>query len=472
MKKIIKISLLLISINLCAQDNIELTLLDFNTSYNEIAPYVYQNKLIFCSDIKKEGMITYTTEEGKTLTDLYYVPTVGGDRFKTPREFAIELNSNQFEGPFTFDIDKDRFYYSQNIFAQKSKGNSLRSGNNMTIYYSSIVNDEFRNPVKALRSDDRYNYLCPTMNPEGTLFFYCSNEPGGIGGYDIYVCEVKNGRIGRPANLGKNVNTAGDEIYPFAHTSGRLYFSSEKLPDSRGRFDVYYTYFYQNEWAVPINAGDPFNSKADDYGVYISDDLKTGYFSSNRRRGSFDIYKFRIKYPIFSDCKEIEPSTYCYHFFDRGGANLDTMAFYYEWDLGDGTKIQAESVDHCYTEPGMYFVQLNVIDALTGEVSMNQANYMLDIKDVEQVYINSADTVQVGKEIVFDGLETNIKDFDIDEFYWFMGDGSDVVSTLSKSHVYEKEGVYNVKLGITSAMNEKTEINKACGMKRIVVIKR
>ena len=458
------------------QKPIQVELLKFNEAgANEIAPYVYQNKLIFCSDRKnEEGIITYTTSDGKTMTDYYVVPTVGGNRFEKPVIFAEELNTHHFEGPFTFDIERDRFFFSQNIMARDSKGNYLKEGNNMTILYSTYVNGEFRNPQKFSRSvlKNTYNYMCPTIDPEGNYLFFCSDEPGGYGGYDIYVCEGNNGRWGKPENLGSKVNTSGDEIYPFAHISGRLYFSSEKLPDSEGRFDVYYTYYYEGEWVTPTNAGEPFNSRYDDYGVYIHDDLKSGYFSSNRKRGSFDIYSFKINYPEFDECSEFEEASFCYRFFDQGGASLDTLAFRYEWDLGDGTKVIAETVDHCYAEPGTYFVQLNLIDAVTGDLFINQSNYMVEVKDLHQVYINSKDTIHEGEEIVFDGLETNLEDFDVDEYYWFFGDDSKVVTSLNVSHIYEKEGVYNVKLGVTSKLDERKQIKKACGSKQIVVLKR
>jgi PKD repeat protein len=73
---------------------------------------------------------------------------------------------------------------------------------------------------------------------------------------------------------------------------------------------------------------------------------------------------------------------------------------------------------------------------------------------------------------VFDGLETNISDFEINEFYWFLGDGSDVKRGLNISHKFEKAGIYTVKLGVTSLMDERTRIKKACGSKRIIVIQR
>jgi hypothetical protein len=455
------------------QDNIEVIKLDFcNPAANELAPYLYQNKLIYISDIKKEGIITYTSTEGKTFTDFYVVPNVGGTRWTAPAPFAPELITTHNEGPFTFDYERNRIYYTQNIFAFESKGNSLKDNNNLMIYMAPEVNGEFRRPTKAHREfDDNHNYICPSINPEGTLLFFSSDQPGGYGGFDLYVCRGNNGRWDSPVNLGESVNTPRDEIYPFAHISGRLYFASNGH-GGKGRFDNFYTYYYNEAWASPIDAGDPFNSPRDDYGVYISDDLKTGFFSSNRDRSSFDIFHYVIKYPIFKDCKEVKENSFCFEFFEQGGASLDTMSFIYEWDLGDGTKVRAEQVDHCYDEPGTYFVQLNVIDAVTGEIMVNQSNYMLELEEINQVYINSVDTVYENEEIVFDGLETNLKNFEVDEFFWFMGDGSEPKPSFNYGHKFEKQGTYTVRLGVTSTMDERTQIHKACGSKNIVVLKR
>lgn len=465
---------LLLSTPLWSQENIELKELDFNTpGSNEIAPFVYQNKLIYCSDKKKDGVITYTTESGHTLTDFYFVPNIGGMKWKNELEFAPELLTTHFEGPFTFDIERDRIYYTQNLYARNSVGNSLKKGNNMMIFSSSFINGEFRNPTQPIRQlDEEYNYICPSINAEGTKLFFSSDQPGGYGGYDIYVCEGTNGsRWGKPQNLGDSVNTNRDEIYPFAHISGRLYFSS-RGHGGEGRHDIFYTYFFEDKWAAPISAGAPFNSRADDYGVFLSDDLKSGFFSSDRGRSSFDIYYFRIKYPIFIECEEIVENSFCFEFYDEGGASLDTMSFMYEWDFGDGTKVTAEKTDHCYDSPGTYFVQLNVIDVVTGEVLMNQSNYMLELEDINQVYINSVDTVLVNEEIVFDGLETNLENFEVKDFYWFMGDESEPKPGLNYGHKYLEPGDYTVKLGVTSTMDERTQIHKGCGSKKIIVVKR
>ncbi len=448
---------------------------DVNTLYNEFAPVVFQNKLVYVSDKKKDesfSLRTYTTEDGKTLTDLWYVPTVGGNKWQYPKEFAPELLTPHFEGAFTFDFEYDRIYFTQNLLAKVEKGNSLDEGNNMTILSANYTNGEYRGarvvpPFNRLSKE--HNHMSPTINPDGTLLFFSSDEPGGFGGYDIYVCEGRNGRWGDPQNLGKKVNTQGDEIFPFAHPSGRLYFSSEEL-GGEGRFDVFYTYFYGGVWETPVNAGEVINSKNDEYGVYIADDLSSGYFS--RKKGNLDIYYFEIAYPEFESCSEMEENSFCYRFYDRNMTSLDTNAFIYEWDFGDGNKVRQEDVVHCFAEPGNYLVQLNVIDPLTGDIFTNQASFMIDVKYIEQVYINSIDTVFVNEEIVFDGLETNLSNFEIDKYYWFFDDGTGFKEGLSVAKKYSGPGTYTVKHGITSVMDEKTQIKKACSSKRIVVIER
>ena len=470
-RKLYTVLITSISLFVSAQENIIFEELPFNTKeFNEYAPVVYQNKLIYCSDQKKDVFITYNTEDGKSFSDIYEVPNIGGQRWTNPVPFAPELMSQHHEGPLSFDYENDRIYFTRNIRFDNSFGNYTKDDNTLNIYYSSYINGEYRNPQLVFtRSDQKYSYAFPAISPEGDILIYSSDIQGGFGGFDLYICRLKGRRWSDPENMGENINTGGHEIYPFIHSSGRVYFSSNRK-NGMGRQDIYYTYEYEGTWSIPENIGEPFNSKFNDFGVYISDDLKSGYITSDRKRSN-DIYRFEILYPTFDECKPMEENYFCYEFYDKTNAELDTMAFKYQWDLGDGTIVTKEQVEHCYAEPGTYFVQLNVIDVVTGEILENQSNYTMDIKYIEQVYINSVDTVYTNEEIVFDGLETNLENFDIDEYYWFFGD-DDWALGSTVSHKYQKPGIYEVHHGITSVMDEKTQIKKACCSKRIIVLKR
>ena len=152
--------------------------------------------------------------------------------------------------------------------------------------------------------------------------------------------------------------------------------------------------------------------------------------------------------------------------------NLDTTSLKYEWDFGDGNKIQEVKAEHCYAKPGYYLIRLNVIDTLTREVAYNQAAYDLNVEKAEQPYIIAPDTGFVSSELMFDASASNILKFKIQNYYWDFGDGT-AGTDVKMKHSYLKIGTYNIRLGVTGlASDKKNSAQKACVNKRIVIIDR
>jgi PKD repeat protein len=175
--------------------------------------------------------------------------------------------------------------------------------------------------------------------------------------------------------------------------------------------------------------------------------------------------------PRYPDCQLIEKISYCYEITEEGAARLDTLPFVYEWDLGDGTKKRGIRVEHCYENPGLYMVQLNVIDSLTREVKYNEAAYPIQVDKVEQVMFNSLDTCYVGDEVEFDGSETSFTSFEIAEYQWNFNDGNVGVSTIV-SNLFLAPGIYNVQLKVISMPDQDGQIRTECGCKNIVVLEK
>jgi hypothetical protein len=289
---------------------------------------------------------------------------------------------------------------------------------------------------------------------------------GGFGGVDLYVSVKDRGKWGKPENLGPEINTKGDEVFPFIHRSGRLYFSSDEH-EGLGRLDIFYADKINGKWNKPIALEAPINSRYDDFGLIIDAFIKSGLFCSNRN-SSDDIYSFVHLFPIFEDIKRMEENNFCYEFFEKGSINTDSLQLDYEWNFGDGTKKRGLEVEHCFKKPGDYSVQLNVIDGLTGDVYFNEATYDLPIEKIEQVYINCKDTVTVGETIKLDGYQTNLKNFEIGVCYWDFGDGKRGKGIETK-HIYSAAGVYIVQLGVVSVEDAKGNKRKKGVYKNIVV---
>jgi hypothetical protein len=138
-----------------------------------------------------------------------------------------------------------------------------------------------------------YSVLHPCVVPEGDKMFFASDIAGGFGGFDLYVCYLENGEWSKAVNLGPEINTEGDEIYPFYSLDEYLYFSSDGQT-GLGGFDIYFSKSKRGIWAPVVNLGAPLNSPKDEISIVMDSSCSFGYFSSNRVQGmNMDIYNFK-----------------------------------------------------------------------------------------------------------------------------------------------------------------------------------
>ncbi len=134
----------------------------------------------------------------------------------------------------------------------------------------------------------------PAISPDELALYFVSDMPGNIGARDIWVVsrQTPNDEFGPPENLGEVINTKGNEMFPYVHEDGSLYFASDGHP-GMGGLDIFRTFYSGGEWSEPENLGPPFNSAADDFGIIYKPGREEGFFTSNRgRRGIYDIYSF------------------------------------------------------------------------------------------------------------------------------------------------------------------------------------
>lgn len=142
----------------------------------------------------------------------------------------------------------------------------------------------------------------PSLSADGTTLYFVSDRLGGYGGKDIWKAEDKGGGFfDKPENLGPEINTPGDEMYPFIRENGDLYFSSNHHPGIGG-LDIFKAVKDEKgKWAVE-NMKAPVNSPGDDFGfAFIKGDVEKGLFSSNRKGSRRDdIYSFYLPPKVFT----------------------------------------------------------------------------------------------------------------------------------------------------------------------------
>ena len=141
----------------------------------------------------------------------------------------------------------------------------------------------------------------PTLNSDETIMYFAADRRGGLGGKDIWMTiKDKDGKFGRPFNLGDVVNTPGDEMFPFLRNDSTLYFSSDGH-GGMGGLDIFMTTIdTAGNWSVPVNLKSPINSTGNDFSIVFHPTEERGFFSSNRgsRNGQDDDIYYFIEPPI------------------------------------------------------------------------------------------------------------------------------------------------------------------------------
>ncbi len=261
--------------------------LPFNTDGAEFAPAIYRNGIMFC----KNNMPDYWTPAGQMRgnTDIYYTEkNIELGSYYKPHKLKGDINSNEQEGPFCVANNGKTIYYT------KSR-KILDKAEMWFIYVADLSYDKWDKIVGFYHNYKQYNIAHPALSNDGQYLFFSADIPGGFGGMDLYFCYKIGNTWSKPINLGTDINTPDDEIFPFFHADGTLYFSSNGL-GGQGGFDIFYSRKNENGgWANPTNMKAPINSIQDDLGIVFSADKKYGYLSSARAggAGSCDIYAVR-----------------------------------------------------------------------------------------------------------------------------------------------------------------------------------
>ena len=184
------------------------------------------------------------------------------------------------------------------VFSAKDAKTSGKKNtkNNERIYIADNLGGNFLNPKQLSFNTEGFSFKNPSFNDDGSVIYFSSNQTGSLGGFDIWKTKLEKGKWSIPVNLGILVNTKSDEINPFIvqdEKENKLYFSSDR-DGGFGGFDIYLTKNAFNVWQDVELQSAPINSSGNDISIVYDDEVKTGYFSSDRNggKGGFDLYRF------------------------------------------------------------------------------------------------------------------------------------------------------------------------------------
>lgn len=298
MKRLITIFLLvLIQHSLIAQEvKYEIFNTSINSKYAELGvTFLKENKVLFASSKKfqnKRGR-----HNRQLYLELYYGKIDENGDIQQSSKFSKEINNKYFESDVTFTPDfKTIFFTWNNFYDTQSRKDSAEF---KPLYlFSASVDENFNisNILPLPFNSKNYSVRSPEVSKDGKKLYFTSDMPNGFGGFDIYEVTIINGRIiGWPKNLGPNVNTNKNELFPFIDNENTLYFASYGHK-GKGRLDIFKSKNSNGIFQKAENLPAPINSKYDDFGFVIKPESNMGYFTSNRKygKGDVDIYGFKL----------------------------------------------------------------------------------------------------------------------------------------------------------------------------------
>jgi tetratricopeptide (TPR) repeat protein/outer membrane protein OmpA-like peptidoglycan-associated protein len=225
-----------------------------------------------------------TPNDTKKIIGTYGVKTTDSLTNNTIQKFDVFARDKMNLGAVSFTADGKKAYYTRN---QKKSLNVYQ----LEIWEASKIEGKWVNAKRMFFNNPKFSYFHPAITPDGKRLYYVTDDNTGEGGTDIfYVERNEDGSWKNTVNLGQDINTAGNELFPTFY-EGNLFLSSNGHPGIGG-LDIYRLVRGVNGEPILKNMGYPVNSAKDDFAFSIKG--TKGFFSTNRN-GSDDILAFDFK---------------------------------------------------------------------------------------------------------------------------------------------------------------------------------
>jgi len=320
------------------------------------------NELIFTST--REGATGKKTDEwtDQNFSDLFTTRIDRKEEWSEPTlldNVEEGVNTEANEGAGVMNSRYNTLYFTR-------CPNEDKKINGCQIYTSRRTGRIWSKPEMVRLSNDSSDaFGHPAISENELIIYFTSDRKGGFGGNDIWVSfrDTKDDEFSRPFNLGPEINTPGDEMFPYLRSDTVLYFSSDGHPGLGGLDFFVTTIDAEGKWSKPENVKPPMNSEFNDFGIVFHPYEEKGFFSSDRRgrKGMEDIYYFIVP-PVE---------------FTLTGVVTDEMTLQFVMDANvslfgsDGTSVSTRT-----TEEGVYnFGKSQVLQNTTYEIVVSKADY-------------------------------------------------------------------------------------------------
>lgn len=223
---------------------------------------------------------------GQSFTDIFESKLDKKSKWSIPVPVEA-LNTEAEEGTPSFSSDYKEVYFTRCEAGKREKKGCM-------IMYSQKSGSTWSKPENLNILPDSVVAAHPAISPDGSVLYFVSDIPGGFGKKDIWMVRKSDNGWSEPLNLGPDINTAEDELFPFVRDDGTLYFSSDGHI-GMGGLDIFKAMHQPDgSWSVQ-NMKAPINSNADDFSIVFEKENESGLFSSTRKgRGNDELYSFEM----------------------------------------------------------------------------------------------------------------------------------------------------------------------------------
>ena len=271
--------------------------LSINSANSDFSASYFQNGIILVSNRQGSSFPkSIFPWNNDPWLDLYTSQGINDSTLQDASPISSKLNTKYHEGPASFHVQTQTLAFTRNNFFKGKVRRSADRVNKLKLFLSNYNGKVWSNVSSFPFNSDEYSIGHPAFSEDGKRIYFSSDMPGGQGGSDIYVSRFENNTWTKPENLGPEINTKGNELFPFVYKDSLLCFASNGW-GGMGGLDNFRSVLKNGKPQKIENMGAPINSPADDFGFIMNNFGKNGFFSSNRAggKGSDDIYRFTYK---------------------------------------------------------------------------------------------------------------------------------------------------------------------------------
>ena len=270
-----------------------------NTESTEFSSTYWADKVIFLKPGGNKNLKDKRTKE--EYFDLYVAEINKANALENGQLLSPTLNSDYHEGPACFTADGNTIYFTRVDYQNGQFGLTKHKQVALKIFSSRFVNGRWTTPEKIALNEDNVAMAHPTISYDGNYMIFASDRPGGFGKMDLYIVSKQGNGWSNPINLGKSINSNGNDWFPHINKRNYLFYASDGLENAEG-LDIFMSQISKLKAAAPLRLPKPINTAYDDFALITDDNGINGYLSSNRPGGlgKDDIYGYNSLVSLFT----------------------------------------------------------------------------------------------------------------------------------------------------------------------------